>query len=1068
MVKAVLERNQDATFRTSLVKSTLQIDTNPSYDKVESYFKHLMAECEALAVASNTSTGTSSTTTTVEKPEPKMRPLRADTKQGPPQPPPTLAKTPPSTPGSTATTPTNGEAANKDKKEVPCKYFAKTYKGYKGCARGSKCPFLHSWEGNEREKPSRCLECGGKHMVKDCFNKKGGSPTTPSTPKAPSTTRQTPPPGSSSTTTNKTVRIEEVDGHQLQGNGSNEAGTAELKEVLADVGKMLKAMSVTSLRKIEVKDEKLNARIKAFSKDVLSESETGGLLDSGASHAMRTATEEEYNRGAPVRVTLAGEEERILRQNPQGTVLLPATSGEQQTVQPIVPLDALVSELGCSLRWKPEGLQLLHPQRGHIGVTVRNNCPEVSVKEANRLIKELEANQINKLNTQVEMLTAKLEVLRKEEAKSWSELFKEYMDTGCQSVLQRGIMLCPFTRSLPKDVQAMMVTDFDVDGADKYLKALPLTRRKRKLLLASRDWTVRLYMGNEEENDVFVKTMSKNGKVALDVDVVNSKLWDINGCSTIYKLLIWAAAKGRVSDVLGTPPDSTWTTTFASTTSPETALRRTATNPYGVQELSVLQQHRLNKDLACAMKQLLIWMFASIKGNRMVGFMMEFPTPPAQSGGVSFWDTEEWKAFRGITGMGKTTFDQGAIGHQALRPTTMFTNYPLLRQLDGMTCAAGQCISDSLLSRTTWRAWSGQMKRLVAEAVVNCVPDKAIDEEEAISCGARMSKLTKEQRKEWKRHLRNDHQPYRADCSVCLNAQATGYQHRRRRHPQLYALALDLAGPYKTAGRDLDFNDYKYIMVAAYRCPKEYLETKNYEELAEEFAMDEYVPWDEEEDEHPMEEVEQGEEGSGGEDHEEVLPGSEGPETLEEAIKDITEPPECVTIYLSRPLRRRTKNEVLRASKEILLQLTQTALHVATVHTDRAREFSSLVFKEWLADKSLRYSRTSGGDPAANSTAELGVTWAKARVRALLSAAKADARDWPMAIQHATASAWAKAFPSSPTTRTPATPFGHEVWLRAKTYKGTAEKKQDPTGARWKRGWYRGPSYDVNRGHVIL
>ena len=73
MVKAVLERNQEATFRTSLVKSTLQIDTNPSYDRVESYFKHLMAECEALAVAANTSTSTSSTTTTVVGPNPILR-----------------------------------------------------------------------------------------------------------------------------------------------------------------------------------------------------------------------------------------------------------------------------------------------------------------------------------------------------------------------------------------------------------------------------------------------------------------------------------------------------------------------------------------------------------------------------------------------------------------------------------------------------------------------------------------------------------------------------------------------------------------------------------------------------------------------------------------------------------------------------------------------------------------------------------------------------------------------------------------------------------------------------------
>ena len=119
------------------------------------------------------------------------------------------------------------------------------------------------------------------------------------------------------------------------------------------------------------------------------EGKNGGLLDSGASNAMRAATEEEYKEGIPVRVTLAGEEERILRQNPQGTVLVPSVSGDGESTQPIVPMGALISELGCSLRWKPDGLHLLHPQRGHIRVQVKNNCPEVSLKEANRLIKEL-------------------------------------------------------------------------------------------------------------------------------------------------------------------------------------------------------------------------------------------------------------------------------------------------------------------------------------------------------------------------------------------------------------------------------------------------------------------------------------------------------------------------------------------------------------------------------------------------------------------------------------------------------------------------------------------------------
>ena len=433
---------------------------------------------------------------------------------------------------------------------------------------------------------------------------------------------------------------------------------------------------------------------------------------------------------------------------------------------------------------------------------------------------------------------------------------------------------------------------------------------------------------------------------------------------------------------------------------------------------------------------------------------------------LSFWKTEMWRSLKSVSGMTIATFNQGAVGHQALRPTTIATTYPEVMELNGDFDFESHCVPTSLLDRPPLRRWSPYLESLIARAAVNYTSLPMAVEHEAVECGAKLSKLTKDQRDAWTLHLLNDHQPYRADCSVCLNAQATGYQHRRRKQPQLYALALDLAGPYKVRGRDMDFDDYKYIMVAAYKCPKEYLDSKAFEAVAKEFSMDEYEPSDDEDEYGVLEEEKEGVDMASGGEEEKEDPA--GPATLDEAVEELTDAPECVTMYLSRPLRRRTKSEVLRASKEILLQLKQTGLHVATVHTDRAREFSSMVYKEWLADCGLRHSRTAGGDPAGNSTAELGGKWAKSRVRALLRAAKAEACDWPMAIQQATCSAWPKAFPYAPTTRIPATPFGHEVWFRAKNYKGTAEKKYDPTGARWKRGWYRGPSYDVNRGHIIL
>ena len=117
---------------------------------------------------------------------------------------------------------------------------------------------------------------------------------------------------------------------------------------------------------------------------------------------------------------------------------------------------------------------------------------------------------------------------------------------------------------------------------------------------------------------------------------------------------------------------------------------------------------------------------------------------------------------------------------------------------------------------------------------------------------------------------------------MCLNVQAAGYQHRRQKQPQLYALALDLAEPYEVAGRDMDFDDYKYT----YKCPKEYLGSKALEEVQKEFSMEEYEP-SEPEDDLVEEARELVDVSSGGE---EAKDGEmAGPVTLEEAVDELKE-----------------------------------------------------------------------------------------------------------------------------------------------------------------------------------
>ena len=189
---------------------------------------------------------------------------------------------------------------------------------------------------------------------------------------------------------------------------------------------------------------------------------------------------------------------------------------------------------------------------------------------------------------------------------------------------------------------------------------------------------------------------------------------------------------------------------------------------------------------------------------------------------------------------------------------------------------------------------------------------------------------------------------------------------------------------------------------------------------------------------------------------------------MDEAVEDLLKTEEAATIYITRPLRRRTVSHVLQATKEIYAQLKQCGLHVSQLHSDRAREFRGKAFQDWTVEAEIRHTRTAGGDPAGNSTAELGIKWAKGRVRAFIKGANAHPSEWPMAVAHASASLWAKVFPDTPWAAAPATTFGNEVWFRSKIYQGKAEKKHDAAGTRWKRGWYRGPTLDVKRGHLIM
>ena len=76
-----------------------------------------------------------------------------------------------------------------------------------------------------------------------------------------------------------------------------------------------------------------------------------------------------------------------------------------------------------------------------------------------------------------------------------------------------------------------------------YLKAIPVSRRKRKLLMAN-DWVINLFAGPSDGTAEL--RILEDGCVMLEIDIVRSKAFDLRMANGVFRALMWGAAMGRV------------------------------------------------------------------------------------------------------------------------------------------------------------------------------------------------------------------------------------------------------------------------------------------------------------------------------------------------------------------------------------------------------------------------------------------------------------------------------------------------------------------------------------------
>ena len=251
--------------------------------------------------------------------------------------------------------------------------------------------------------------------------------------------------------------------------------------------------------------------------------------------------------------------------------------------------------------------------------------------------------------------------------------------------------------------------------------------QERRKLLTSNAWVVHLYAGEPSAKDDPLKAVNLGGKVLWEVDVCNSRLWDLHRPHGVYQLRLCAASCGKIDDIIGGPPCRTYTALLHRPREGYPQPARSSAFPYGLPTLDPRRRAMVDKDTALVAKQLVVWNLAQLsRGEDVVGFFLKHPRDPVTylkveddgsdvSDYPSLWRMELWTAFKTEFKMVVLTYDQGALGHKAVKPTS--TGTVKLLDLDGLKTNEKK-IPATMLSSADLARWAPGLRKRLAQAIM--------------------------------------------------------------------------------------------------------------------------------------------------------------------------------------------------------------------------------------------------------------------------------------------------------------------------------------------------------------
>ena len=787
----------DSQFRTQLLRSTLRIDGQPSLDDVKRYHQHLQAEMESIM--------TSRTSAPSLPPKVKALGLGSSSSSGTAAPP--------------------GGAPAKS----PCRYFYRPA----GCRRGQKCPYGHDLSTlPKQERARKCLSCGSEeHRQKDCPTRQGRASPKVAAGQHPAGQAATAAPTTSNSTSTTTPKVQRVEPEgEMSPPGTSTTGVVAgepvwtLESLLQAAAKVAGAAPTSGGPSLNV----ISLRQQCMLEGATGDGQMFALVDSGATHALRRArSEEEWGQAEPVTVNLAGGQSICLKMNKAGTILVPITSSSTfATASPIVPLGALVGQLGYTMTWSSNRCKL-EGRNGEVhNLRIRDGCPEITERDALKLIARLEDENLELLKENIKGTRQRVRAAAMAMEKTWFDYLISYVDGELANEALKAIESAPFFRDVPSPCLVGLVEPCPETNDWNVLRGLEhLNRRARKTLWSSRKWLVHLYAGERERAEL--RHLEGHGYAILELDIARGRSQDVLRPS-VWRVLEHAARRGKIAGIIGGPPQGSFMISRHVVGGPEPL--RSNEFPYGNWPgQSHADVYEVNKQTQLMVRMLYLHSLATagrLRANhepglsREVAFMLEHPRDPRgylkfgdplYPDVVSFWRTPLWSEYALEAGLHLYNFDMAALGKAFTRHTTVGTNLSL-RHLDGLRM---RYHSDGPVpTKAPACVWPTEFM----EHLVIALREWAVV--------PRMLRMSAEQ---WRDHVRRGHLPYRADCTVCVQAGGTGRRHSRVEHPSAFVLSADLSGPVKIGGADPDARGafpkaFKYIFVAKLRVPKTFVE----------------------------------------------------------------------------------------------------------------------------------------------------------------------------------------------------------------------------------------------------